>query len=76
MRTADNKSHNMKNLVTGMGLIAILSFTVISCSKNASKSSSSKGSTTGTLSLSQAQVSKGQPLIASLPSGVTATAVK
>ena len=76
MRTAGNKSHNMKNLFTGLGLIAILTFTVTSCTKNASKSSSSKGSTIGILSLSQTQVSKGQPLIASLPSGITATAVK
>ena len=66
----------MKKTAARFGFIAFLCFTVISCNKNAAKSPPSKGSSTGALSLSQPQVSKGQPLIASLPSGVTAAAVK
>jgi hypothetical protein len=66
----------MKNLVMGMGLMVILSFTVFSCNKVASKTPTSKGSSNAVLSLSQSEVSKGQPLIASLPAGANAAAVK
>jgi hypothetical protein len=65
----------MKNPLLKIGFVAALFFTVFSCSKNAAKSGSTTSST-GVLTLSQTLVNKGQPLIASLPSGVTAEAVK
>jgi hypothetical protein len=64
----------MKNLITV--LIVIMCISVLSCNKNSAKGPASTGSTTAVLSLSQSQVSKGEPLIASLPTGITATAVK
>lgn len=66
----------MKQLFAGIGCVALTCLLVLSCSKNASKSPTSKGAAYGTLSLSQTAVQRGQPLIASLPSGTTASAVK
>ena len=63
----------MKKLLTILTFGSVL---VLSCNKNTSSDRGSGGSTTAVLSLSQNQVSKGQPLIASLPAGVTATSVK
>jgi hypothetical protein len=58
-------------------LAAILVFCFAACSKNATKSAGSQtgGTQTGgkaTLSLSQQNVQKGQPLIAAIPTGVSA----
>jgi hypothetical protein len=62
------KASPMSQILTG-----VLAISLIACTKHAANSGSNKsGGTTGALSLSQATVKKGQPLIASLPSGVSA----
>jgi hypothetical protein len=66
----------MKQVFAGIGLIAAACFLILSCSKSSSKNQRSTGSAYSTLSLSQTAVQRGQPLIASLPAGTSAAAVK
>ena len=54
-----------------------LAFCLLACSKNAGKTSSnSTNSNTQVLTLSQSTVAKGQPLVASVPSGVSASSIR
>ena len=67
----------MKYIASALLFSGALAFCLLACSKNAGKTSSnSTSSKTQVLTLSQSTVAKGQPLVVSAPSGVSASSIR
>lgn len=80
-RVPVRKAGNLKNpimnrLVPGLTLAGLLICWLSACNKETSNSSSKPDATAQPLALSDQSVKRGQPLVAALPKGVSATYVK